>query len=211
MGASDPEDEVRVPVRRKKTPHNPARRRHGRLPGRKSGTGARPAKGDMLIEAMGLGNEDLDKPVILLQSGSESMARFFPGTPDKSLELIGIAGEVLQTYQDGGGDPHADLIEIMQFLKVSATVPHKVKKFLPVRHKNLFADDRAHLTGAALLLLLSWVQRKRHQMLSILMDFQAETDERGTKMKRLQQALEEFLIGTESLQDNSKKSKKREL
>lgn len=211
MDASDPEDEIRVPVKRKKTPHNPSRRRHGRLPGRKSGTGARPAQGDMLIEALRLGDEDLDKPLILLQSGSEGMARFFPGTPGKSLDLLEIAAEVLQTYQDGGGDPQSDLEELVKFVKVPALVSKKAKKFLPVRHKNLFADDRAHLTGAALLLLLSWVQRKRHQMLSILMDFQPQNDERGTKMGRLQQALEEFLIGTESLQDNSKKAKKREL
>ena len=206
MQGSDPESEGRVPV------GIPKPRRNSKSARSNQTKRKRPARTDILVEAFRLRDEGAeDKPLTLLTVGTKGPERFFPGTKGKTLDLLEIVTEVLQTYQDGGGDTHADLAEIMSFLKVPALVPKKSKRFLPLRGKNIFYEDRAHLTAAALLLLLSWVQRKRHQVLSILMDFRSEGDREGTKMKRLQQALEEFLIGTESLRDNSKKSGGREL
>ncbi len=208
MGAPDDEEVIRVRPRGNKSVDNKPPRVAKRIPGRKakSEKKARPSKGDMMVQALVPPGNDEDEPLILLGPGPKRVDKFFPGTQAKSLDLLEIVTEILQTYQDGGGDVHEDVQAIAAFLRVPATVPKKAKQFLPTKGKNLLFEDRAHLTAAALLLLLSWVQRKRHQILSILMDYNAEADKKGTKMKRLQQALEEFLVGPESLRDNSKKS-----
>lgn len=166
----------------------------------------RPSHTDVVLAA--LEGRELRKPAILLERDpaqwSSDVEKFFPGTSGHKLQLFDICAEVLRTYELGGGDPKADLEEVSKFLS-QGPLPAEAYKYLP-RVKKLANDERLALTAGALLLLLSWVQRKREQVLSILMDFRSEADGEGSKMKRLQEALEEFLIGPESLRDNSKKS-----
>lgn len=166
----------------------------------------RPSHTDVVLAA--LEGRELNRPAILLERDqaewSSDVEKFFPGTPGHKLQLFEICEEVLRTYELGGGDPKSDLEEVSKFLS-QGPLPPGAYKYLP-RVKKLANDERLALTAGALLLLLSWVQRKREQILSILMDFRSEADGDGSKMKRLQQAIEEFLIGPESLLDNSKKS-----
>ena len=166
----------------------------------------RPSSTDVILAA--LEGRELDKPSILLERNSkewsEGVEKFFPGTPGHKLQLFEICAEVLQTYEDGGGNAKADLEQVSKFLS-QGPLPAGAYKFLP-RVKPIAKDERLALTAGALLLLLSWVQRKREQMLSILMDFRSEADGEGSKTKALREALEELLIGPANYMDNSKKS-----
>ena len=195
-----PEDGEVFQRKQARKPPSPPRRRMRKGKGK----GSRATKGDILLEAMRQAEPD-EKAQDLIDwerlRNNEGMARFFPGSPGNSVDLIEIAEEVLRTYQEGVGDPVKDLAEMMKFLKIPAKFPRKAKNLMPLVGRNLFADDRAHLTAAAFLMLLSWVQRKRFQILDIMMG-----GNKDGKMTRLQQAIEEFLIGSESLWDFSKKS-----
>ncbi len=167
----------------------------------------RPSHGDVVLAA--LERRPLTgKPAILLERNAEEWSsdveKFFPGTPGHKLQLFEICEEVLRTYELGGGDPKADLEEVSKFLS-QGPLPAGAYKYLP-RVKRLAQDERLALTAGALLLLLSWVQRKRQQILSVLMDFRSEAASEGSKMKALREAMEEFLLDPESYRDLSKKS-----
>ena len=160
---------------------------------------------DVLLRAMVPAQEyetasTLGNPAVEVGTGLDL---FFPGSGPKRPTLLQIAEEVLVTYQDGNGDPESDLEELSKLIRLGSLSKSSME-LCPKTGERLFADDRAQLTACALLLLLSWVQRKRYEISAILMDYLPEKDGTG-KTGRVKEALAEFLLDPESYTQISKK------
>lgn len=144
----------------------------------------RPLHTDMILRALG---EDEGR-----SSGDENIVEddgdLFPGSDYERLDFLKIAVEVLEKYKESGRDLSSDYKKVMRLGRTGKA--SEIPEGLVPAARSVYKDDRTDLIAGALVLLLSWLQRKRVEIIGILLDSNS-----GGKQTRFQNAIMDLLVG----------------
>jgi len=126
--------------------------------------------------------------------GLGSPAGYFPGYKGNQVNLMASIESQFEAYSKAGFDLDGDVRRLLAMTRTGDITRLKGFGFGP-GVRQVLTGDPANMTAAAYLLLLSWVQRTRVNLLKILMEPKSETV--TSKSAALRRELLMFLVGPE--------------